>query len=252
MAVLVIDDQDPALVYGSGWTHYQYPSAHYNDTSSLSRGQGSRVTLQFNGISIAVYGSPGPNTTVAFTTVVDSGSSALTNVPTPTAQQYRQLFFQSPHLSAGNHSFVLTNVDDDDWLWLDYFAITTDLPGSTSSTVSAQVMITTSPQSTNPPQNNTQSSSNHPPIAAIVGEALGGIAVICVLVFCFLYLRRRRPSIIIDGDNPSTLAQPFILNPITLTPPIPSSSNKNVRTHSRPVLVGPPPIYEERAQIHLP
>jgi len=313
MAVVLIDDQDPTLVYGSGWTHYQAPSQHYNNTSSLSRSSGSTVALQFNGISIALYGSPGPNTTIAFTTVVDGGSSAQTNIPTPTTQLYRQLFFQSPPLSAGNHSFLLTNAIDGDWLWLDYFNITTDittdLPGSTSSTVSAQVTsstvsaqvtsstvsaqvtsstvsaqvtTTTLPQSTNQPQNNTstqsssnntQSSSNFPPIAAIVGGTLGGIAVICVLVFGFLYLRRRRrrrhsPPFNIDHDVPSTLVEPFIRpsnlsvpdmwesrsRPVLPTPPssaTPSSSNKNVPipTQSRLVLVDPPPIYEE---IHLP
>ncbi|KAF8815047.1 hypothetical protein BYT27DRAFT_7201145 [Phlegmacium glaucopus] len=250
MAVVVIDDQDPALVYGSGWTHYlRAGSSNYNGTSSLSRSQGSRVTLQFNGISIAVYGTSSPNNTVVFTTVVDGSSALLTNVPTPTTtDQYRQLFFQSPPLSPGNHSFLLTNIMQDDWLWLDYFDITTDLPGSTSSsTVSAQVTTTTPPRSTNPPQNNTQSSSNHPQIAAIVGGTLGGIAMICVFVFGFLYLRRRRRPFSIDDDNPSTLGATSVTLTLPSPDTTPSSSNKNVHIQSRPVLVEPPPIYEEDA-----
>jgi len=128
---------------------------------------------------------------------MDGGISQRQNLATPTTEQYRQLFFQSPPLPPGNHFFQLTNVIQNDWLWLDYFDITTDLSSSSTisaqatTTASTQATTTTSSQVTDQTQNNSQPSSNHPPIGAIVGGTLGGIAAICALVFCFLYLRRR-------------------------------------------------------------
>ncbi|PPQ74311.1 hypothetical protein CVT24_000563 [Panaeolus cyanescens] len=96
-----IDNVNPDIVYSGVWTRHDSQTG-YNNTISLTRRVGNSATLNFIGNSIAVYGMLGPHPpdAPAITTYqIDGGDPTTYAPPSPTSQQMRLLFYQSPPLS---------------------------------------------------------------------------------------------------------------------------------------------------------
>jgi len=73
---------------------------------------------------VSVFGTistniPGPVTSYQ----VDDQPPILFNPPVPLGVQHRQRFFHSGYLDPGQHVLVLTNIEDGDEVWVDYFEV---------------------------------------------------------------------------------------------------------------------------------
>ena len=62
---------------------------------------------------------PGPVTSYP----VDDQLPTVFNPPVPVGAQHRQRFFHSGYLDPGQHVLVLTNIEDGDEVWVDYFEV---------------------------------------------------------------------------------------------------------------------------------
>ncbi|KAF9051336.1 hypothetical protein BJ165DRAFT_878033 [Panaeolus papilionaceus] len=125
-SMTIIDNVDPSIIFSGVWTRHDSKTG-YNNTISLTRSVGNSATVNFIGNSIAVYGMLGPHPpdAPAVTTYQIDGDSPTTYAPaSPSTQVIRLLFYQSPTLSYGSHKLVMTNMVDLDWIWLDYFEVT--------------------------------------------------------------------------------------------------------------------------------
>ena len=74
---------------------------------------------------------PGPVTSYQ----VDDQPPTVFNPPVPVGVQHRQRFFHSGYLDPGQHVLVLTNMEDGDEVWVDYFEVE-PAPQTISSTYS--------------------------------------------------------------------------------------------------------------------
>ncbi|PPQ76284.1 hypothetical protein CVT26_009679 [Gymnopilus dilepis] len=154
MTTRTVDDQDPAVIYSTGWKHltkFQGDSQLFNRTKSLAMGSGHTAVLEFSGVQIRVYGeiapanqSPAPISSYS----LDGGASvSYTGVQKDTKWQEGVLFFESEILSLGNHTLIVTNEGKDGHLYLDYFLIiiasTFPLPSTSSGNTTITVTLST-------------------------------------------------------------------------------------------------------------
>ncbi|KAH9476931.1 hypothetical protein JR316_0010847 [Psilocybe cubensis] len=127
-----LDDSDPAVVYskplsGGHWSK-QNSGASYQNGVMLTRTRNANATLSFTGTSISVYGliSPSGTGNVPSSFYSVDGQNAKTYTATPTSNTQNQvLFYNSGTLANGRHNLVLINLVELDYLWIDYFEITT-------------------------------------------------------------------------------------------------------------------------------
>ncbi|KAF9051338.1 hypothetical protein BJ165DRAFT_1340251 [Panaeolus papilionaceus] len=122
-----VDNVDPRIIYSGTWVTFPNNDA-YNNTISLARDIGTTATLNFLGNSVAAFGQLGPNPPNAPATTryqVDDGDPTTFAPASPSTDLHQLLFYQSPTLPYGSHKLVMTNVMDLDWIWFDYFEVTT-------------------------------------------------------------------------------------------------------------------------------
>jgi hypothetical protein len=158
------------------------------------------------GTSVAVYGTIGPDSPRS-SYLLDAPPASVYTAGTLQATAFQQLFFQSPTLSDGEHTLLVTNLGSGA-LWIDYFRYTSSVtsqpasPSASSSLTSSRIVTVTpsnesvinsptpdpSPSGTGPGPNPARTPI---PIAAVVGGAIGALVLIIALIFGMLYYRKR-------------------------------------------------------------
>lgn len=118
--------------------------------------------------------------------------------------------FTSSVLSSGSHTLNITALNGNSFA-VDYFLVTTTLdvttaPVSTTSSLSSASPNATGSSSESPgaPQEIAGAQNNAPPIAAIVGIAVGGLALLLLLLVAVLMWRRRIRRMNQPGVHKST------------------------------------------------
>ncbi|KAF8150202.1 hypothetical protein B0H34DRAFT_732997 [Crassisporium funariophilum] len=124
-SIIYVDSSDSQINFGSGWSGLRGIA---NATST----PGTRLTFDFTGVSVAWYGLvPGdfPIGSSSAQYSIDGQapvSFLLAGLPSQSAMEvYNQVFFQSPQLSPGQHSLVVTHQGDSGKtpLVLDYLVV---------------------------------------------------------------------------------------------------------------------------------
>ncbi|KAJ7485847.1 hypothetical protein FB451DRAFT_1432832 [Mycena latifolia] len=196
---LFIDDNDaPTVGYSSGWSLVN-ANGYFKQTAHTSRSAGASLSLTFAGSVISVHGpiffganGESFNASVA----IDGGSP----VPIQTQPQQSQAgtttlnmeLFISPALAPGNHTIVITALDDSPF-GVDYFLFGDFLGGASSSAPPDP-----SPSQSVPPKVSYPSSLV---LSAIISGALGGLAVSTLVVVGLLLWKRRARSLIRSGGT---------------------------------------------------
>ncbi|PPQ74310.1 hypothetical protein CVT24_000562 [Panaeolus cyanescens] len=205
--VIRIDNVDPQIIYSGTWTTHPSESG-YNHTISLTRRIGNSATLnfigkslalkvakvirfvcksnlKFQGNSVAVVGQLGPhppNAPAITRYQVDDGDPVTFAPASPSSDLTRMLFYQSPALPFGPHKLVMTNMMDLDWIWFDYFEVTSldglpQLPGISSSTGTLTI-----PQQTSPTSGRSGSSTSQDLVSTTGAQPQAPITTISTLI----------------------------------------------------------------------
>lgn len=149
------------------------------------------------GTSVKVLGTltqEGLNGSFPNTTYSLDGTSPIPYAGQPSPRvQYQQIFYQSPaDLPNTKHTLVGTCVDQGSLVWIDFFVVTSPssptTSGVSSQTESIVVVTTTATYTEN-------ASSSSPaaafPVGAVVGSVIGGMVLVLIGLFLFLWHRRR-------------------------------------------------------------
>ncbi|KAM5545326.1 hypothetical protein V8D89_000939 [Ganoderma adspersum] len=144
----LVDDQDhnPNIDWDGPWRQTSHPSA-MDETLTLGNQTGETITFTFTGTSVKVYGAFTPVGLWVMSSVyaVDDGiPTVFTPSPEVLQEAFRQEFYDSGALPAGDHTLQITNMGVQ--LWLDYFQFD-DNTGWTSASVTTSVIATTDAQS---------------------------------------------------------------------------------------------------------
>ncbi|KAF7334560.1 hypothetical protein MVEN_02285900 [Mycena venus] len=189
--LVLIDDSDTALRYSkSGWHSQNDSDSSLERTQHFSDKGGSWVCLSFEGTQISLFGT-GP--TPSFATI--DGSSSLVNLRSRDDPPSDKQFFQSSTLSPGNHTL---NITVGPQTAIDYFLVTTESDPPSTSLSSSSIGLTdpaptgASKLPAGAPQATGGLKTSKPlPIAAIVGGAVGGLALLLLVLVAVLMWRRR-------------------------------------------------------------
>ncbi|TFK36099.1 hypothetical protein BDQ12DRAFT_737185 [Crucibulum laeve] len=119
-----VDDRNSDICYAGGiWSNQGGPNES-EGTTKLTRDAGTTATFTFVGTSVAVYGTLPDNKlyggAIVSTYSLDGGPEKTFSGQTTSVNQYRQQFFRSGTISAGEHKLVIKNVNKDSWYFLDY------------------------------------------------------------------------------------------------------------------------------------
>ncbi|CAA7267184.1 unnamed protein product [Cyclocybe aegerita] len=197
-----IDDRDPAIIYSKrsrDWGGFG-GIYEYNASSMLSMTAGSTATLTFEGYSVSVYGTIGADPIPARASyAIDTWYNATTGTPNVTGNVYQALFFQSPTLSPGNHTLVITNMVDGARYWLDFITVLTSGTSTATRTTCDCLSLTSFPTSTATapavdPLPSTDGGDSHSSRGSVTLPIIGvvGAAVILALGISGLALWQRR------------------------------------------------------------
>ncbi|ESK82010.1 hypothetical protein Moror_8416 [Moniliophthora roreri MCA 2997] len=191
-----VDDMDPRIEYtpANSWFTAGV-SEEYNSTTHCSQSSPAEMTFQFNGTSIAVYGtiSPLADRPNPVDLYILDGSPPVQFAPIIQAgvvRRHERMFF-SPTLKDGLHTLVMRRMVNNSESFVDYI----DFTPSVASGESSSSLVLPSPSITNEPQNDGNNSVQSKSLST---GALIGIVVACVvlllaiLVLLFLFLRRQR------------------------------------------------------------
>ncbi|PFH49426.1 hypothetical protein AMATHDRAFT_4940 [Amanita thiersii Skay4041] len=130
MDYIFIDDRDNNIMYAGGdWiAGFKQGISEYKRTVHSTNHSGSRLAYAFRGTSISAFGTLG---NLSNSSVPPSGNFIIDNSPAVSFQThpvdttlYRQMFFQSPDLSDGLHTLLMTVSSDQVTFWLDYLMVT--------------------------------------------------------------------------------------------------------------------------------
>lgn len=157
--------------------------------------------LSYIGTSISVYGTithTGLGAQPISNYTIDSGVPYQFAAPQLQGEdQHQQLFFRATGLALGGppHTLVITNVADNDYLYLDYFQVLVEPggpnPGPTSSTSSSSLTATATQSATTTALQTPSESTTTRVGPPILGATIGG-TIAALLVACFFFVRRRR------------------------------------------------------------
>ncbi|KAH9476932.1 hypothetical protein JR316_0010848 [Psilocybe cubensis] len=231
-----IDDRDSIVSYskpavGGHWSS-QGSSTSYQSTLSLTRTRNAHASVSFTGTSISVYGLVSPSGTgnIQSSSYSVDGSKTEVYMARPIERTQSQvLFYDSGPLVDGQHTLLVTNLVELDFLWIDYFLITStsglngSVPATTpaafssstlgtsttstsfSSTASIELASSVLPTQSTVGQDDgasvlavfsekrcASSNSNLSDVAAIVGGIVGGISLIILMVIVVAVARRTR------------------------------------------------------------
>ncbi|KAI0340848.1 hypothetical protein BDW22DRAFT_355691 [Trametopsis cervina] len=116
LSPITLDDADPRISYSPGWQHINPSNGEFDTTRSSADKAGLTASLTFTGTNVQVYGSVAsidvfgrPVSTYA----IDGGPTTTYQAPIvePGLVVYRVQFYQSPTLSPGQHTLVITNIN---------------------------------------------------------------------------------------------------------------------------------------------
>ncbi|KAJ7574052.1 hypothetical protein C8J56DRAFT_980571 [Mycena floridula] len=185
----ILDDSDPSVKYSIGDWNTGGVDEEFKSTTHGTTAANAFATIPFSGTYIEVYGTiapqgvghPDPVTTYT----IDKGpATSFAPVTTNTSATLHQTrFFTSPTLPDGNHTLVVQSTVQGGQVWLDFFEFT---PSPVTTTVTVTTTPTGSSNSGTSVNDNSTSAStkSSPQVGAIVGAALGSVAV--TLLFCFI------------------------------------------------------------------
>ncbi|KAJ7574068.1 hypothetical protein C8J56DRAFT_1126626 [Mycena floridula] len=179
----ILDDSDPSIQYSIGdWTPGGI-DLEFKATTHGTTAANAFATIPFSGTYIEVFG------TIAAQGTRDHRPLLLQSPQIHLLLYTKPVFFASPTLPDGNHTLVVQTTVQGGQVWLDFFQFTPSSVTTTTPTGS-----TNSGESDN---DNSASPKSSPQVVlnvgAIVGAALGSVAV--TLLFCFIlffFWKRRR------------------------------------------------------------
>ncbi|KAF8880165.1 hypothetical protein BD779DRAFT_1099932 [Infundibulicybe gibba] len=255
-ATVLVDKLDSAIVYSTagdwlpgilpGQVIGQADSPTPSNTGSFAHASGSSLTFNFTGASVSWVGY-----IPAQMTSSQSTSNAIYSIDNAKPVPFRihasdqnisnQVLFKSPTLNPGPHSLKVTHQGNATTppLVLDHFVVsgpTPSLQGSPVASASLQPPSTSSAVATS-----TNKPSTSVPIGAIVGGAVGGIAVLCLTAFLlWRYIRQKR-----FHDN--SAAPPYLLpfDATSSVPPAAEAGNRTLKAHRFPI-VDPPGLNPDK------
>ncbi|KAG8798121.1 hypothetical protein FRC20_008247 [Serendipita sp. 405] len=202
---MVMDDTDPSIMYftppgTSGW-EVTTNGVSYNHTLHQTTCNICAATLLFNGtgVSMSALVSQKGSDFMAIIDGVFSGPFRLYNDVDQISIVYtvEGLANTIPHnitfmkMSSDGSSDAFFNIDS-------LTIISRPSVGSTSSTSATPIGRTTTPQTgagsseTNVPDSPHAQSASSPPIGAIIGGTVGGLAVLGVVIAWIILMKRRR------------------------------------------------------------
>src|ERR1700735_1451976 len=145
---IIVDDSDPRLKYTGDW-FLDGVHGEFDQTTHGSRTLGSQLTFTFNGAfheqnnrpsqalinlflisvgtSVAVFGTVGPTDSTGppkSSYTLDGAPPVTFIAPETTGIIKRVMYYQSPTLSYGEHSLVVTDAQDLTYFWIDYILYT--------------------------------------------------------------------------------------------------------------------------------
>jgi len=207
---LFVDDADTVVQYSGAWSEPSFED-YFQHTAHVSTVAGSAVSFTFKGNFVSlngpiVYGPDGRGLNASV--VIDGGSPSFLAQTLPTLAgntTFNSPIFTSSGLASGTHNLVITTLDNDHPLYVDYFLFG-DTSGAASSSptpaagASGQAIAppSASAPAIAPPIGSSSRISRAPNVAAIVGGVVGAVAVIAILIVGFLFWRhwrRRRREI---------------------------------------------------------
>ncbi|KIJ91276.1 hypothetical protein K443DRAFT_686168 [Laccaria amethystina LaAM-08-1] len=227
MSNVTLDDRDTSITYSTGQWGQAGSTNEFDSTTTWTSLRGATAQVSFNGTSIGVYGTivqKGLLQDPISSYTVDSNTPVVFTGKSQATIQYKQLFFQSPTLSAGTHTLTITNNVDGDQLFLDFLSVVPSDPSSSSAsssstsstsslststsetksttsaiitpTVPVTVTVTQRTSSTAAASSQTgksvASTSNGGNSGAIVGGVVGGVVLLALFVVAFFFVRQRR------------------------------------------------------------
>ncbi|KAF7361050.1 hypothetical protein MSAN_01135700 [Mycena sanguinolenta] len=183
---LLIDDTDASVTYSAdGWRSDNDTDTCLESTQHVSASVGSWAAVSFNGTGISVVGS------ASQASIVIDGSQPVLSQP-----QIENQLFNKSDLPPGLHTINITFLAGNS-LGIDYFLVTNSQTPSTAQS-----------QST-PQLSGTSQLSKKPPIARIVGGAVGGLALLILLLAVVLVVRRRRAARVDQSDPMAPAPHPW-------------------------------------------
>jgi len=248
-----IDDSDPNIKHVTGhWVHFK-GSRYYNGTETLTRDAGATTLYMFNGTSISVFGTmcdPGGGNETISTYTVDGGAGSNHTVPRGTVcNQNFVNFYSSPPLSNGLHTLVITNLNKGAWFFLDFLKVTA--PGNSSLSSSASLTSAASnPSGTSGESVTELTKSSKISTGAIVGIAMGAVALLLSVILGVLWWRRTRTKRWhiegLHGDmRDADIVQPATLTPYLAPPDSLATKSSNKYNGSNPIFFGPAGSYPQ-------
>ncbi|KAH6912170.1 hypothetical protein BKA70DRAFT_1422889 [Coprinopsis sp. MPI-PUGE-AT-0042] len=256
-----IDDRDDRVEFTGSWVQVPLNPASGGTISQSSR-TGDRVTTQFVGTSIEIWGSSvsfrtsdqAPTTMVLNLTMDNQFiESVSSQVLSEDRIEIRQLW-KSSQLPSGGHSLeVAIHELEDAIAVIDYFQVFTPggTPDPSSSSRTEQLVTTISPPQTSETSSGTASAAarstspaptssvalsnaNKTPIGPIVGGVIGGILIILFGVLAAMWIMKGRRRT--NQQSGTALITPFEKN-----------TNHPVTSASNPLTATPQPKRHPRA-----
>ncbi|KAJ7111266.1 hypothetical protein C8R44DRAFT_742398 [Mycena epipterygia] len=196
---LFVDDSDARVEYSTGWGTMS-GEPYFQNATHFTALPGSSFSFTFEGDSVSLNGpmafSSSENSSNA-SIVIDGGSPLSLQQHHPILAGNLTLnsrIFETEGLSAGNHTVVVTLLDDQSPFYIDYFLV-----GSMANTAAPPAGITASAPAMPQPTSTSTPPSTSPNIGVIVAVVVGGLVVLAVLAFLLgrvvLFGKRRQPSI---------------------------------------------------------
>ena len=164
-----------------------------------------KAWIACTGTGISVFGTmcdPGGNTTVSTFTIDNNGPSKFTVPSGIICNQNFVNFFNSPPLENGQHTLIITNLNQNAWFFLDYLqVIRPDLSSSENTIVSGSLSstaasLTSSGTSTSLPAS-PKGTSKPISTGVILGTAFAAVAFVGILILSVtLWWRRQRQKVL--------------------------------------------------------
>ncbi|PPQ76423.1 hypothetical protein CVT24_012610 [Panaeolus cyanescens] len=240
-----VDNIDPSITYDGTWRSV-------DDVAVMTSTTGGKASVSFTGantkpsispsVSLTWFGYIPENVSRRSMTgmyTIDGGAEqtfSFTGPQDTSARFYNQAYFQTLNLSQGQHTLEVTFGGDSAVLplTLDYLMIKNsdgNLNVPSSSAPASTADTTPTPGTPNLPPN-TSSSTDHinasskPPIGAIVGGVIGGLALIVLLALLAFFLRRRQQKDDREAKEITQVMSPYTSSPTTAqrSGPAPSST----------------------------
>jgi hypothetical protein len=184
--VLIVDDNDPAVVYNGFTLEESLSEFEYQRTLHKSNGTFSTATFNFSGTAVEAYGSMRSSSDVSIPIIscyIDDGEARTTgSFATEGLVMTKLLLCGVTGLTDGPHTIRLEALTDFEF-WVDFFIYTAS--SSDSSTSTSTLTVPTS-SSSSPSQSNKASP------APIVGGVIGGVTGVALIVLLILFFKRRR------------------------------------------------------------